>query len=102
MPNYYGDWQHAHRRRHVEDEEDRRFDPDNDEEEEDQADSRRSKICNRLDETLTDDMALRAFRSRFDRKPRDGNELELFRGELIADAYNAGYKKWTNDFIDST
>jgi len=98
MTNFYGDWEHANKRHHVEDEEDQRFDPD--EASSDRKNFKGSRICRRLERTLTDDMALRAFRSSFGRKPRDCEELELFKGELIASAYNAGYKVWAPELLD--
>ena len=56
-----------------------------------------------LRETLTDEMALRGYRSARRGDPND-EELEAFREELVADAYNFGltdwYEKGADEFLD--
>ncbi|MEM9701578.1 MAG: hypothetical protein AAF907_03950 [Planctomycetota bacterium] len=56
-----------------------------------------------LRETLTDEMALRGFKSAHQREPTP-DELEAFREELVADAYNFGLTDWydkaADEFLD--
>ena len=58
------------------------------------------RITAHLRETLTYDMAEKAFRCRNGEESTDENDLELFINELIADAVNAGYDEWDDEFLD--
>ena len=57
------------------------------------------EIVERLRDSLTHDMAIRAFRCRVGEEPSDDAELEMFMDELVAEAYNAGYEEWDEDFL---
>jgi len=58
-------------------------------------------IVEHLRETLTYDMALRAYRCRSGGEdPRDDAEMELFIEELIAEAVNSEYDQWIDEFLE--
>lgn len=61
-------------------------------------DSEVADVVERLRETLTYDMVLKAYRGRFGCDP-DENELEDFMEDLINEHYNAGLDEWNEDYL---
>lgn len=58
-------------------------------------------IVEHLRETLTHDMALRAYRCRMDgESPQDDEELEAFMEDLISEAVNDEYDTWDDAFVE--
>lgn len=67
----------------------------------DDADANRpdvEEIVQHLRDTLTADMAIRAYRIRYERDPGP-KELEDFMEELISEHYNAGQDEWSDDYL---
>ena len=59
------------------------------------------RISAHLRETLTYDMAEKAYRCRNDgADPTDDDDLEQFIEELVADAVNDGYDEWDDEYLD--
>ena len=58
-----------------------------------------TSVVQKLKETLTYDMALRAYKCRMDQEVPDDDELESFMDELVAEAYNNGYDEWNEEFL---
>lgn len=56
------------------------------------------EVVEKLRETLTHDMALKAYRMRHGSDPKD-DELENFMEELVNEHYNAGLDEWDDDFL---
>ncbi|TWT77754.1 hypothetical protein Pla123a_15500 [Posidoniimonas polymericola] len=56
------------------------------------------EVVQRLRDTLTHDMATKAYRIRFDKEPEDA-ELEEFMDELVNEHYNAGLDEWTDEYL---
>ncbi len=60
--------------------------------------SKFENIVQHLRDTLTYDMALKAYRIRYEKEPDDG-ELETFMDELVAEHYNAGFDEWSDEYL---
>ena len=57
------------------------------------------EVVEHLRESLTYDMAMKAYECRYGRTPEPSEDLEAFIDELISEAYNAGYDDWNDEFL---
>lgn len=79
------------------------FDEDSDEEATDEESEpteagQVSEVVDRLRETLTYDMAAKAYRSRHGADP-DDDDLESFMEELVNEHFNAGLDEWNDEYL---
>jgi hypothetical protein len=57
-----------------------------------------NEAVQRLRDTLTYDMAEKAYRIRHDEEP-DAETLEAFMEELVNEHYNAGLDEWNDEYL---